>query len=224
MEKLSVLIPSLNDIDTLLALIEHLQGVADQIVVVDSSAPKEAKRLRLMKEGLKRKKTTVFTAIATGFSEPIRQYGITKCIHNWVLLLDTDERLNPQLMADIKGIITNTKDAGFLMRRYEYEYTMEKPAWISRQLRLYKGGLTRYKGDMHEQPNVNGKVALLDEKYYIIHNTAEHKSKAVKKYNYKVSYGLESYLRRLSYDVVLDRLRPNPLAHSVLSSIFAIKG
>ena len=107
--------------------------------------------------------------VATGFGEPSRQYGLNKCVNEWVLFLDTDERLNPAFKSDIRGIMEKADCKGFVIRRYEYEYTMEKLAWISWQLRLYKRNSACYKGDLHEQATIDGKVNTLEPKYYLRH-------------------------------------------------------
>ena len=179
-QKLSVLIFSRNDIDSVLGLIGHIYDIADEIILVDSSIREKHKII--LDEKLKKKlsKLKVFYAIALGYPDMLRTWALKKCRYRWVLLIDTDERLSARLKKDIKRIIQDRRYAAFGIKRYEEVRSNQVNAFFTWQVRLFDKNKIEYKGVPHDQPMIDGKTHKLPEEYWMEHQL-EFK-------NYKRSY------------------------------------
>lgn len=166
-EKLSVLIFSRNETKNLLELIHDVYDIADQVVVIDSSGGEEKKRL--MKGIEKLRKVDFFWVIALGYPDPLRMYGLSKCRNNWVLYLDTDERISASLKRDVNRIIQTEDSCAFAIKRFENRNVKKAETFFTWQIRLYRRDCVRYKGILHEQPMVRGIMKRMDNKYHIDH-------------------------------------------------------
>ena len=166
-EKLSVLIFSRNETRNLLELIRDIYDIADQIVVVDSSEGEEKKRL--MKGIEKLRKVDFFWVIALGYPDPLRMYGLSKCRNDWVLYLDTDERISEALKRDVNKIIQTKDSCAFAIKRFENRNTKKAGTFFTWQIRLYRRSYVRYRGILHEQPLIKGSMRSMGDRYYIDH-------------------------------------------------------
>lgn len=108
--KLSVLVPTLDEEHNLAECLESC-SFADEIVVVDSGS----------------RDATVTVAQRLGaivlhhpFESHARQknWGLSRLAHDWVLTLDADERVLPELAAEIRSLLRDGPPlAGYRMRR-----------------------------------------------------------------------------------------------------------
>ena len=162
------LIFSRNDTKNAIDLANSLHGIANEIVIVDSSD--KAEHVTLAKEA-KKKGVSVYYAIPLGYADPLRYYGLSKCKNEWILYLDTDERLNDEFAKSINEIIANSKCDAFAIKRYEEANPDGHTAFFTWQIRLFKKSKVEFKGIIHEQPAVNGRLCTLDDAYYIEHRT-----------------------------------------------------
>ena len=84
----------------------------------------------------------------------------------WVLILDADERITPELRDEITRVVKNTDCDGFSMPRRNYflgRWIRHSGWWPDRTLRLFRkdrGGLEDR--EVHEKVVVSGKVGQLD--------------------------------------------------------------
>lgn len=175
MKKLSVLTFSRNDIKSVLGLVKEVYEIADEIVLVDSSDRRERNELARAKRQLKLDKLRVFYAIPLGLVELYRPYGLAKCRNEWILYLDSDERLSENLRNDVEKIINTTKYDALTLKRFEYVERGKQNKLFTWNVRLYKKDKVLYKGIIHEQPIVKGKLgALVGEKYYMENRKEYH--------------------------------------------------
>ena len=109
---LSVCIITLNEEANIARTLPSVQSVADEIIVVDSGSTD----------------ATVSLARARGakvFSEPWKGFAaqknsaLAKASCDWVLSLDADEEVSPELAANIKALMTNGPPQfdGYIMNR-----------------------------------------------------------------------------------------------------------
>jgi glycosyltransferase involved in cell wall biosynthesis len=113
-ELLSVLVPVFNEEANLSACLESVREIAAEILVVDSFS------------------TDRTLEIAKGFSGRVLQHeyvnsaaqknwAIPQCRHQWVFIIDADERMTPQLRAEIRDLLARPQgpeqDGYFVMRR-----------------------------------------------------------------------------------------------------------
>ncbi len=193
-QKLSVLILSRNDINRALGLIKYVYNIADDIVLLDSSDKEQRKLLQTEKRKRKLSKLHYFYVVPLSNIETVKPYGISKCRNEWILNLDTDERLSEAFIRDIKSIISGAKCDAFTIKRYEEVKDGVKSALFTWQTRLFKGGKTTYKGFiLHDQAVVNGKVEKLGDEYYIEHRE-EIKGTSFTQYSKLIIFERMSYI------------------------------
>ena len=92
-----------------------------------------------------------------------KNWAIPQAEHEWVLILDTDERITPELRAEIETVVGNPEGcSGYWISRLNYVFgkpLKHNPDW---QLRLFLRDRGRY-GDrqVHEQYKVDGTAGRL---------------------------------------------------------------
>ncbi|MDE1870270.1 MAG: hypothetical protein KGH71_04785 [Candidatus Micrarchaeota archaeon] len=171
MQKISLLIFSINEPSQVVSLAKEMYRLVDDIVVIDSSDRKNLDRLEIERRKNKLEKMNVFHTVALGYAEPYREYGISKCKNNWILLLDTDEKLSVHLRMNLRRIVDNADFDVLKIKRYEHVgpkgVTTSYYTW---QVRLFKKGSVRFLGLTHETPEMIGTVkALESETEYLNH-------------------------------------------------------
>lgn len=165
MEKISAIIITLNEEKNIRDCLESVRGFTDEIIVVDAFS--EDKTLEIAREYTDR----VYQRQWEGYS-PQKQFALNKAISPWVLSLDADERVSPELDQAIRDILTNgTQFDGFKIPRKTYFLGK----WIKRcgwypgyQVRLFRRTITRVsQSHVHEGFIVDGSIGVL--KQDIIH-------------------------------------------------------
>lgn len=195
LRKLSVMTFSRNDVKSVLGLVKEVYEIADEIVLIDSSDRKERRELEAEKKRLKLEKLRIFYAIPLGLVELYRPYGLSKCRNEWVLYLDSDERLSKDLRKDMREIISGTEYDALAIKRYEYVSDAGENNLFTWNTRLYKKDKVLYKGIIHEQPVVKGRLGTLAQEKYYIENRKEY-------HNFLTSYEYFRLLQieRMSYN------------------------
>ena len=158
---LSAAIVTLNEERNLPRLLESLQGLAAEIVIVDSGStdrtPDIARAFHARFE----------TVPWRGFIAQ-KNLALDACTQPWVLFLDADEELSPELAASLKALFANgnspNADGYWLNRRTWYLGAWIWHAWYPEwRLRLLKRGAARWGGmDPHARLEFNGPSARLD--------------------------------------------------------------
>jgi glycosyltransferase involved in cell wall biosynthesis len=168
--QLSAFITTYNNARTLTACLDSIQW-ADEIIVLDSFSTDDT------------------LAIAQRYGARIAQhefmgYGAQKRMalamtsHDWVLLLDADEALSPDLQVEIRQLLQRGPEAeGYEIPRLEQMFwRMYSPATrMNHYLRLFD----KRKGDIddapiHAAPKVRGCVARLKASFYHYGETDIH--------------------------------------------------
>lgn len=163
MKKLSVVLATYNEEENLPRCLDSVKDLADEIVIVDGTS----------------KDKTVDIARSYGAivivttNPPIfhinKQKAIDKATGDWILQMDADEVVSPELANEILTVISNQKSDinGFWMPRKNYflgRFLMKGGQYPDYTVRLYKrgkGGLPQK--DVHEQAVIEGKVGYLKE-------------------------------------------------------------
>ena len=189
MKKLTILIFSRNDAKKALSLISAVYGLADELVLVDSSDSAGSRTLDNAKRKRRLSKLRIFHTVALGMVEPLRMYGIGKCRGEWILYLDTDERPSAEFMRSIREIISGATCNAFAIRRYEDVRDGKITDFFTWNIRLYRKDSVSYKGILHEQPVIEGTLTKMDDSCYLMH-LADLKTKG----------SGEEYSRMLKFD------------------------
>jgi len=100
-------------------------------------------------------------------------YALSKASYEWILYLDTDERLGKTLKKNLRSIISSQGDSydAFSVTRINIlkGKPLLGPFYPDRQIRIFRKTKTVFKGIIHEIPSINGKVLELPEDHYILH-------------------------------------------------------
>jgi hypothetical protein len=198
LSSISLIVFSRNDAKKALDMFMELNNVVDDIVLVDSSNKKAHKLLLAEAKHAGFKKLRIFYTVALGYPEVYRAYGVSLCHGEWILYLDTDERIPQDFVKDLRRIVSSAKCDAFAIKRYEETSDDVKKGAFTMQTRLFKKDKVHYRGILHEQPIVNGVVARLDDRYYIKH------VKELKDVRHAIEYGKISRFWRYSYSSYYD--------------------
>ena len=99
-EKLSVLIPAKNERRNLRPCVESVRAIADEILVADSGSTDGTQDLA------RRLGCRVIERELIDFSS-FKNWAIPQALHSWVLILDADERITPELAKEIRQTLAN---------------------------------------------------------------------------------------------------------------------
>jgi len=99
-----------------------------------------------------------------------KAFGLSQTQHEWVINLDADERISPELKTEILKVLENTKDddpvVGYYMNRLVYYLGRwwEKGGWYPEyRLRFFRKSRVTWGGkDPHEKPIAKGRTAKLE--------------------------------------------------------------
>lgn len=167
MAKLSVTIITKNEADNIRACLESVAW-ADEIVVVDSGSSDETVNIC---KALGAKVHT--TSDWPGFGEQ-KNRALSHATGEWVLSLDADERITPELRPEIEAAIGDPHGrVAFRMPRLSsfcgryMRHSGWHPDYVTR---LFHRGAARFSDDLvHERLIVNGSVGTLSQS--LLHNT-----------------------------------------------------
>ncbi len=163
MDKISAVIIAKNEEEMIGPCIKSLK-FCDEIIVINNGSKDNTKELS-QKLGAK-----VIDIITNDFSE-LRTLGLQKAEFDWLLYVDADERIDEDLRNSIKEIISKNLDysAFYLKRKNFYLGNNEWPR-IEKLERLFKKDkLKGWKGMLHESPEYEGSIGILDG--FILHYT-----------------------------------------------------
>jgi glycosyltransferase involved in cell wall biosynthesis/tRNA A-37 threonylcarbamoyl transferase component Bud32 len=165
-DTLTVIVPTFNEEDHIGDCLESAKW-ADDIFVVDSFS------------------TDRTLDIARGYTDHIVQHeyinsaaqknwAIPQAKGDWVMVVDADERITPELRVRIQRILSNgTKYDGFYIKRMTIFFgrVIQHGGWHSDYLiRLWRNGKGRYENlEVHADVIVDGNVGVIRE--YFLHDT-----------------------------------------------------
>ena len=122
---------------------------------------------------------------------PQRNFATTQCAHDWILALDADEFLSPELAAEIQrrlpGLMAGEAPAAWLRRRTVYmgrPMRWYRPAVGEKMARLYHRGRARWSdARVHESLRFAGSAPTFDAPFDHVNNpTLVHKQLKVLRY------------------------------------------
>jgi len=166
-QPLSVAIITLNAASQLEDCLKSVR-FADEIVVVDSGSTDGTQALA------ERYGARVIEQAWLGFG-PQKQFAVEAAGHDWVLCLDADERVSPELQTAIENALQSPSNAAFRFARCNrflgryLKYGEGYPDW---SLRLFDRRQGHWSDDaVHEKVVANGPVGTL--KGDLLHDSAE---------------------------------------------------
>ena len=161
MTKITAVIPTLNEE---IYIEEAIKSVhfADEIIVIDSFSTDKTIELA------KKYDVKILQRVFDDFSSQ-KNYAINLATHNWIYILDADERLTPLLEKEILEAVKHpNKYVGFYVRRtfYFMGKKIKYSGWQrDKVIRLFKKENCKYNGSpVHERIDSKGEIGFLKHK------------------------------------------------------------
>ncbi|WP_027124559.1 glycosyltransferase family 2 protein [Gelidibacter mesophilus] len=189
MQKLTAIIPAGNEIQNIEAVIGSV-GFADEILVADSFSM----------DGTYEKAQQLATKVVQReFQYPASQKNwiIPQAKHEWILLVDADERVTPELRTEILEVLKNPdakyvaywigRTNMFMGERVNYS------GWRNdKVIRLFKRDFCKYEDKhVHEEIIANGHIGALQNK--LLHHGYTSLDKYVEKMNRYATWQAKDY-------------------------------
>ena len=183
MATVSIVLAVFNEEENLPICLDSVKDLADEIIIVDGSSTDKTVEIA-KKYGAKVKVTT---------NKPIfhinKQMAIDMVTSDWILQLDADERVTPQLKNEISHLISingrGSKLNGYWIPRKNWflgRFLMKGGQYPDYTLRLYRRGKGRLpQQDVHEQAIVDGEVGYL--KNSLLHYPYKNFNSYLEKWN-----------------------------------------
>ena len=172
--KLSVAIITFNEEQNIERCLKSVEGVADEVVVVDSLSTDRTKEICL-------RYGAVFIENAfEGYSEQ-KNLANARASYNYILSLDADEALTEDLRQAILAVKNNWTADAYQMNRltnYRGQWIKHSGWYPDKKLRLFDRTKGTWKGQLHERIELEqgAKVAKLkgDILHYYSYNVRQH--------------------------------------------------
>lgn len=172
--EISAVIIAHNEEKRLEGALKSLAGVASEIVVVDCFSADDT--IKIAKKYTDR----VFERAWTNFADQ-KNFADSKASHAWILSLDADERVSPELRDELSELKkTEPECSSFSIPRqvfYLGRWIRHSGWYPDRKLRLFRKDQARWEGDyVHEKLVVEGKTEKLKGSihHFTYRNIAEH--------------------------------------------------
>ncbi len=160
MHKLTAIIPTGNEEHNIEAVLKSV-AFADEVMVVDSYSTDRTVELA-------KKYTEFIIQREYEHSASQKNWAIPQANNDWILLVDADERVTPELQEEIKRILANPdKDAYWIYRKnYLMGKRLRYSGWQGdKVIRLFRKSKCRYEDkNVHSEVIVDGKTGFLKHK------------------------------------------------------------
>jgi FkbM family methyltransferase len=175
--KLTVVITCKNEAKNIGGCIVSARQIADEVLVADSGSTDGT--LDIIRElGCRLVEREYITC------GDFRNWAIPQAQHEWVFILDADERITPKLAAEIRAVLLAPKHDGYWIKRRNFflGHPLRFGPWKNdRCLRLFRRDLGRYNGvtDHVHAEIASGNVGRLREIF--LHYTSDSYSQFLPK-------------------------------------------
>lgn len=172
MPNISTVINTLNSAETLEISLKSVKGLGP-IIIVDMHSDDSTLEIA-------RKYTDkIYMHDRMGYVEPARNFAISKAESDWVLVLDSDEEIGPELR-DILIKISQDQLSESCFTHYYFprkniifgKWLQHSGWWPDEKMRFFKKGSVIWKNEIHSEPETTGEGHHFDpfEKNAIIHH------------------------------------------------------
>lgn len=158
--KLSVALATYNEESCIKRCLDSIADIADEIVIVDGQSNDNT--IKIVQEYPQAK-------IISTTNKPMfhlnKQMAIEACHGDWILQLDADEVVSPELKAEILSTIEHPSADGYWINRRNFflgHYLTKGGVYPDPTIRLYKNGAGKLPcKDVHEQAEITGTIGHL---------------------------------------------------------------
>jgi glycosyltransferase involved in cell wall biosynthesis len=164
--RISAIVLTFNEAKRLAPCLESLLW-ADEIIVVDGFSTDDTVAIARGYTSLVYRSDLLGPGKPGGFSDQ-RNFAMAQATGDWILFIDADERVTPELAGEIRSTANRSQDGdpvGFRMRRREYLFGVPThythgPSWQTRMVRRDAG---HWNGRaVHEGLHIEGQVGDLE--------------------------------------------------------------
>src|SRR3954470_21269517 len=159
--QLTVIIPCKNERENIRACIISARQVADEVLVADSGSTDGTLEIA-------RELDCRIIEREYGASGDFKNWAIPQATHEWVFILDADERITGKLANEIRDMLEDPQRSGYWVYRFNHfmGHPIRRGPWGNDScLRLFRRDLGRYVGstDHAEVELCSGTVGRLRE-------------------------------------------------------------
>lgn len=158
---ISAIVLTKNEEKNIIDCLETLKFANEIIIVDDNSTDRTVDLIDVFKKDNQNIK--VFKRDLDGDFSLQRKFGVDKTTNNWVIFVDADERISPELATEIKESI-DEEFGGFLIPRRDFMWGKELlhgETGRTKLLRLFDKTKGNLKGKVHETWETRNKVGQL---------------------------------------------------------------
>ncbi|MDI6840234.1 MAG: glycosyltransferase family 2 protein [bacterium] len=209
MSSISVVVATYNEEENIEDCLKSVKWADEIIVIDDCSTDKTA-------DIAKRYTDKVIVRKHEGPEdawEENKNYGFSIATGDWILILDADERVPPELASEIKSITaSNPEYNGYWVRKNEFYFGIQLKhiAGDTVGLRLFKKGKGKFTCKrVHEQLLVEGKVGILNNPmlHFAHHDISSFISSTNKYTTYEAGYLFNAGVKTNCLKMVVTSLR-----------------
>lgn len=178
-KKLSVVLVAYNEADRIEECLLSISGWADEIIIFDNGSTDGTIEIA------KKYTDKVFVTDWPGYGKQ-KQRALDKAQYEWVLSLDADEKLTPELRSEIDYVLSSdNREVAYKIpiALILYDKRLDFGLYSRNHLRLFKREVARYTDvAVHERVIIkDGKIGLLQERF--LHYSYRDLKHAVDKFN-----------------------------------------
>lgn len=161
MDSISVVISAFNEEERIKDCLESVRDLATEIIFIDNSSFDRTLGI------VKRYTNKIFIRKNNLMLNINKNYGFSRATGDWILSLDADERVTPELAKEIESRIMNNESGinGYWIPRKNVifgKWIQHSIWWPDYQLRLFKKGKGKFpEKHVHEYLRVEGKTEKL---------------------------------------------------------------
>lgn len=156
--RISVLTITKNEEKNLPGMIESIAPLADELVIVDDKSKDNTCRIASEKFS---NTIIIKNPMKSQNHGAQRNIGYKKCSGEWILWLDGDERLTPELCDEIKKSVENPKFSGFSIPRINY-LPLDGSTTKEYHVRLFRNGYGKNTDGIHSVTQIDGEIGTLN--------------------------------------------------------------
>jgi glycosyltransferase involved in cell wall biosynthesis len=194
--KLSVVITTFNSENKIEDCLRSV-SFGDEIIVVDGTSTDKTLEI------IKKFTSKIFIKPNNPMLNINKNFGFSKAIGEWILCIDADERVTPELQREIMNSLGGSEDGYWIPRKnILFGKWMRHTGWYpDPQLRLFRRGKGKFPEEhVHEMVKITGETGKLDE--HILHYNYDNISQFLQKLG--VIYGPNEAAQLLKKGYVFD--------------------
>lgn len=160
---ISTIIITKNEQKMLQNCINSVRSISNEIIVVDHDSTDRTREIAQLNN------CKIIQSSDPSFANR-RSLGLSAATGDWILYLDADERVTPELAAEIAQLADHSHvETNYIINRRDYYFGTQWPS-LSPMHRLFlRTAITGWQGVLHETPVVTGETGTLQNE--LIHLT-----------------------------------------------------